>query len=726
MAKAWSFSSLGNPYNAPVQERARILAPLGFLLLLMVVFYPSLFLNRVLAPQALLWNVPPWSQLGGPNPTEQKALEEPVRTLVPRLALVQRYGWRVALWNPFVGGGRPGFLALGAEGIGPLALGASLLFSPPYQFNGLLLLHLALAFWGVYLLARRYLDPQGALLAGFVYALSGPVLSSWLTAAGSAMALGPWLWLAALSPTSWWAPVPLALCILSGGSCWPYVVGFLALAAWACQAHGWRLTKAFRLFWLATGAVVLALPSLYLAWFGVEKPGAWWLQAKAQPRPNFASLFLPAEELPLGRPWVFVGAVTLLLAALGASKLLPLQKMALWALALSLPLVFAPASWLPSFVGAFRPSGILALGVALLAGAGSQHLLALLPPGGRLWPTAGILAALLLRLVPAQASWLLWESRQRAQLPSPWTGELGQAQEPVLPLLTLLPPDTAALLGLADLRAGSLAGEPLYRSLLRPGADGVVTFSRIADPLLADLGALWLLEPAELSLVSAELFSKLQLDLASRQDGEFVLSVPPRATRLGLKIPGQPPFLQVVREDQRWILKPDKALAEENAGWHFYLIPSPMPAGRARLLSPSPLPATSLTLAWDCSGWDLEGERGTLRLWRQRFARPLAAWMDDGVPPPMVLSWQPGKLLLRTQREKAGELVLRLKFRPALLRLFVDGKPLPAEKGPGVWTTVKVPAGEHVVRAQWALPPGVLWAPLVGVFFLVLGRRLRL
>jgi hypothetical protein len=699
---------------------------LGLSLLWLLLGYPGLFFGRVLALQAPLWGVPPWSDLGGPNPMERAHLQEAATTLAPRLALVQRHGWALALWNPFVGGGRVGFLAMGAEGYAPLPVAAALLARKLYLGNVLLLLHTGLAFFGVYLLARRFLSPAAATLSGLTYALSGPVASSWCTASGSAAALGPWLWWAALAGSRPVGALAFALAMASGGESWGFVAGFVALALVSPLAASLQ-RRASQLALVLVSGLGLAAPSLALAVLGAETPGLWWLAGNPQSPPAFASLFFAPAEPPRNAPWVFLGAPVLVLALLGC--LLPgkLRRVGLVTVLASGLLVLAPTAALPPFLAAHRPGSTLACGVALLAGAGVELLLA---RAGSV-PKAAILAlafaAPVARLLPAAAVWLPWETRERATLPSPEAPAAPAAHQPVLPLLTL-PPDTPALLGLADARAKTFFGEPRYRGLLAPGAGGVVPFSRITDRKLAELGVTWLWEPQEVAVVSGELFARLEPATARRDPSTptYPLAVPGKATRLGLRVGHAPLFAFLEQSGRRFLLAEDRALAGESELWHFFLLPRDVPEGPARLVTDRQFAARhpELALGWDTSGWELAGEGGGVRLWRARHALPLASCdaPHPGDPPPQLLRWEPQGAVIEVETAQAQELVVRLKFRPHLLRVLLDGKPHRSHRAGEVWTAVPVPPGRHRVELRYALP-GVLWVLPALALLVLLPRR---
>ncbi|MGQ9496161.1 MAG: hypothetical protein ACUVRY_07925 [Thermoanaerobaculaceae bacterium] len=701
-----------------------LLAPLLFLVLLVAVFYPCFTFQRVLAPQGLLWHVPPWNDLGGPNPVEWPKLLPTALTLAPRLHLIQEHGLRLALWNPFIGNGRVGFFSFAADGYPPLAVLAALAVSSPYHWNALLLMELALAFSGAYLFARQFLSQEAASLTALGYCLSGPVLSQWPNLGGSAAALGPWLWLAVMGTRPLFTAALAALMLVTGGESWPFLLGSGVLAV-GTSPKGCRAAagKKWLLAMLAAG--LLAFPSLFLAFFGGEQPGLWWLKTQPKTPASWEMLVRPVQD-ENGGDAVYLGWPLVLLAVTGISQKGTAKRLALWTLCLALPMVFfLPLRSFPALAG-FRPKALLALGVAIAAGLGTEALLGRLSRGWRRQLFPGIAILVSYRLLLFGAEFLPWETTARARLPVPWGQPIWSAQEPLIPLLTLLPPDSGAFLGICDPRGRDLSGEPRYRATLGPAPDGSLHFAKITNPALAELGVSWLLEPEDPQVVRGTLASKVITQQAPREGFSYPLEVPARATRIGLSVASPPFFLRLEQGGETIVLPPDEDFAGAE-GWHFWSLPGEISQGPARLLADSSFARNhaKITVAWDVSGWKLVHEGDGFRLWRQRFARPLAAWEDWGAtqPAPKVVLWRPGLLRVTTAAQVDGNLVLRLKHRPFLLRVTLDGKEVKTKSAAKVWTAVPVPKGEHVLTAKYALPFWVWLPPVLGVGMFLRKKR---
>lgn len=720
-------------YNAAVTEGDRSLLACFLLVVVLALFYPALFLGQVLAPQAALWGYPPWSQLGGPNPFLHQPTNRLAFSLAPRLALIQREGTAVALWNPYIGGGRIGWLGMAADGYAPFSVVAALFAQDVHHWQALAFCVVILSFAGMFRLARRYLAPWPAVVSALVYTLSGPVVSAWLDVPGTVAAVVPWLLVFTLDLPRRGAVAGAALCAallwVSGGYGWPWLAP--PLLAGLVRSSNRVFTRTSGFLAVAAG-LALAFPSLFLAYFGGESPGFWWLEGRLQSASSPFDLFAGnVSAFGAERPWVFFGWPALLLAVMGALSQSRVRALAVGLTFLGAVAAFAPSAVLPAFLASFRPTLALALGIALLAGAGSERLVARAPGSWQPVVSGIVVLSVFLRALPAASLWLPWHSRERARLPWEAPTVPGfQREDLVLPLVTLFPTDSAAMAGLADVRARRFSGEPKLRQWLAPAPDGSLHFSRLSDTMLAKLGVRWLLEPRELSLVSGELFSRLILAESQGQNYRFPVTVPAGVTRLGLKVPAPPSFVHLLQNDQRFVLHADGALAQEAEGWWWWLVPEGVEPGQAWLVLASHRPTWGggLQLAWDCSGWELAHEAGSLRLWRQRWALPLAFFEGEAKNAGSLelLAASPQKLVVQTESPTAQRLGVRWKFRPHIHKAFLDGKPTILQQGSFPWSAVEVPAGSHRVTVKTSLPLAVWFGPLMALGILSIVRKAQL
>jgi len=757
---------------------------IAFVLLLGAVLFPALLLGRVVAPDVTLKNVPPWRVQWGPTPLPPARALAAATELGPRLHVIARDRFAAAVWNPWIGGGRPGWLASAREGGTPLVVTAAMLAAPGRAWTALVALQLALAFAGTVLVLRR-LGVTGwpAATGAVAYALSGAAASHWLDWQGSAMALGPFVLLPALGAGSTWRRRCAAWAAALAGllACGPPALPFIAFAAALALVGDRRLRPR-----ATVGSVALAV----LLALAVLAPRVALERHAGEPDAPPVSVTLPGPAAPLAAALVptppepadpsgaspavdasaaaFLGLPTLLLAAVGCWRSSARTRGVLLAVAgVSLLACLATEDVLARLAIAVRPFGPLALAIALLAGLGAAAITKQVPRPAA--PVVGMLlaAALLVRLLPPAVAALPFgaaaEARPTAALPA----EVGADGGRVLALLDAFPPDVGAGLGLADVRASSLAGEPRYRALLGIRDGVALTASRALDPRMARLGARWLLEPLPLRIVSGALFAAIEAGEAHRRpsllEGTAVYEIlaPDRVTRVGLPAEfGRPAQLVVATADRTERLLPDPALAEETERWWWFALPPGWPGGpttieiaRGDADWPERLP-----LVADRSGVRLFGEASGVRVWRsERASAPafLAAGTDPetaalpidprvvGLPTAVASDGaaprtgsgrvtlgrvDPAALDVEVEVAAPALLVLQVKHRPGLWRLSVDAEPVDAVRVDGVWTGVALAPGRHLVRARARLPLGA-WLLAATALFVIpalgAGRRGR-
>jgi hypothetical protein len=719
--------------------------------LLLTLLYPAIFMNCRLAPEASLKGQPPWRVQWGPFPNPSPLAVEAATTFGPRLAGIARDGLSVALWNPWIGGGRPGWLSSPAEGGAPLALPAAMLARTGWAWTALLCLELALAlasaFWVVSLLGAQ---PWPAAIGATAYALSGPVVGTWLGWQGSALALGPLALVPVLAApkrathrAAAWAAVLLVLAA-SGAPSVPFIALAVALEILARPLLGRPVRWGAPLVAVAL-VLALALPALWLERSGGETGAP---HATVPPSPAVARLvdFVSPPPPPDGTPVTtgvrvpaYLGGATLLLAVVGVVRL-PSRRRGFWlgALGVSIVLATLPATLLARVGVEQRPLGVVALAAAVFAAFGAQLLGERLRSGGA--KTVLGLAVWLLVMFPLiapAAQRLPFVPAAEARLPSPIPAERASATTRMVGLLGMLPPDIGATLGLADVRAISFPREPRYAALLAAGHAGELSVSRALDPQTARLAARWLLEPLPLHVVSGELFARIEpRDLRARRErspdglSRFGADVPPEACRLGLPARSAPDTVWLERPGLRSQLGPDAALASESDDWRWFAVPRSWPPGPATLAVPAIHTESGLMhVAWDASGLRVTREEKGVRVWDWGLARPLAfvatGLRPEGGPVPArptvvtvpadrvsglmplvadssgrtdVTGSTPTLVEIRVSVPHASLLVVQIKHRPALWRAAVEGHAVATERVDGVWTGVALPAGvSHVV-----------------------------
>ncbi len=762
-----------------MHRRGQNVPLLVLVIVLLTLLYPALFLGYRVAPEASLKGEAPWRAQMGPYPNPSALAVEAATHLGPRLASVAREGTAVALWNPWIGGGRPGWLASPAEGGAPLPLLAGLLARQGWPWTALIAVEIALAlaasFWALRALA---LGAWPAAIGATAYALAGPVAGHWLDWHGSGLALGPLAMLPALSrsgpPTrrvAAWAAV-LFLLLASGAPAVPFIALAAALVLLSRPLLGRKPELAAPLVALVLAAAMV-LPSLWLQRNGGE-PDAPPPPARVDPPPASLAAFLvpPASDdaVPGGSaaPAAYLGTATLLLAFVGVFQVRA-RPLGFWlgTLAVGTVVSFAPGQTLERFGISQRPLAVVAFAAAVLAAHGGELLCSRLREGGpRNAAGFAVWALLLAALLPSVARKLPFATPEEAELPSPVTLGPNGAASRMVALLGMLPPDVGATLALADVRAVAFRSEPRYSALLG-GRGGELSVTRALNPRVARLGARRVLEPLALHVVSGEIFAHVEVvdvppaDQAS-PDGlrRTPVSVPPRACRVGLPSLAGVTDVWLERPGLRTQLESDPALVPESDEWGWFAVPPGWPTGTARLAVAGPeTPRGVRSVAWDGSGLRLVSEEHGTRLWEWDRARPLAflaaGFQAEEGPMPAedlivtaprdrvdalrplaaadspgrlgVVSMNPTRIELSVEAQREALLVVQVKHRPALWMVTVNGGSVVPERVDGVWTGVRVPGGGSRVVLRARLPLSVwlsaLGAALATVALAARGRR---
>lgn len=729
--------------------------------LLVVLLYPALVLDRVVAPEASLKSVPPWSQQWGPLPAPAPVALEAATRLGPRLQGIARDGLSTAIWNPWIGGGRPGWLSSPREGGAPLTALAGLLARPAWVWTALLALQIAVAFGtATWVLHRLGGGAWPACAGGLAYALSGAVATQVLTWQGSALALGPAALLPAVMREARWTRraaawgAVVALLVLSGPPALPFVAMALVFEA-ITPERGSRPLRVAALVLGLVAAMAIALPAAWLEGIGAEAPASHEVEVARSPSPALRDLVVPlaagesagapASGRSAPRPGIdgraYLGVPVILLAALGI-LLGRGHARGVWlgALVTASVLCWIPPGGLRVLGLAERPFGVVALAAAALAALGVGALTGRMPPAWRSPVAAALCTLVALRLAPSFAAVIPFAEPAEARLTSPVPAEASSTGARFVAVLAAVPPDLGCTLAAADARAADLSREPAYAALLGLRADGELPLGRVLDASMPRLGVRWLVEPLPLRVVSGEVFAHVETVEAPRGEHGFAVIVPAGATRVGLPsdLAGGAPVLRQGRG--LWRLAPDDTLAAESDAWQWFAIPGDASGGESR---PAEVEVAagggSLPVVWDASGLRVFEEGQGARLWELVHATPLAFLADAPAgPAPAVPRRRPGESVaitgLRPSRiaatvtaGQAGLLVVQVKHRPRLWRAAVDGRPAVTAAASAVWTGLELPPGTHHVELAASLPPGLVALATCGILGLavlaVAGRR---
>jgi len=698
--------------------------------LLVAVLYPALLLGNRIAPEASLRGTAPWREQWGPHPQPRPAAVRAALVMAPRLTHLAAHGLEGALWNPYLGGGRAGWLASPAAGGAPLAALAGLAARPGWAFTALVASSVAVAFLATaWVLRRLGLSPWAAVTGALAYTLSGAVTSALLEPSGSAAALGPLALVPALGSggrglrrvAAWGAPA--VLLAWSGAAAIPFAAVAVALAALRDPRRAVATAGPV----LAAGLVAVAslTPRLWLA-SAAREPGAPAPTARmAAPLDSALALLVERQVDPALRvvatgvqppstaTAAFVGVPVLLLGLLGLARLRRGPDL-LWPAAALLAgaLAAAPAPVLAALGLAERPLPVVAFAIAVLAARGCEWLLQHLDEGpGRLLAGAAACLAVGARLLPAAAAHLPFAPAGEATLPSPLPAAACADGSRVAALLDAMPPDSAALLALRDARAADLSAEPAYAAALAAGADGRLTASDALDPGLAGLGVRWLIEPLPLRVVSGEVFAGVDVQPAVRiaalpgraeyavghAAGTFRIGLPTDALAVG--------SVAVVGPEGEVRLVEDGSLAGETTAWRWWSLPR---AAADRLVLACELAGGAappgIEVALDRSGLAVAGESLGARIWRRDDARDLATVAPAGGAEASLLEVSVRRVAVQVEAVTDVTLTILVKHRPGLWRATIDGAQAATTAADGVWTTVAVPRGTHRVVLEASLP----------------------
>jgi hypothetical protein len=726
----------------------------GLLLLLTVGFYPALFQGRRIAPEASLRAFPPWRVQSGPVQSPSPLAVAAALGFGARLQMIVGHGDQTALWNPWVGGGRAGWLAGPDEGGTPLALLAASLARRDNVWTALLALTIGMSFAGAFWLASRLgADAVAAALGGIAYALSGAAATAWLGPDGSAVALGP-VAIAIVSgpPTATflrhlgrWAAAAALL-----APCGRYAIPFVALAlAVECfRRPGRAMPRRLAAALLALAAALLAVvPSGWLEHASREDGAAVHTEpvetrrnsptALVEPFPDGDSTSGPATVRRGVSPRsgaAFVGAPVVLLALAGAASASGAGTGVWIAAALATgTALFAPIGLPRSLVEETHNAPIMALSLAMLAAFGATSLCRALPGRWR----SGVGTLLVLTVMARSASPALhrmpYAFPADARLTVPLLPEETASGSRFLGLVGALPPDVSAALAIPDVRAAALPREPRYAAALGIRDDQSIPLSRVDGSTLGKAGVRWILEPLPLNVLSGELFSRVEIVAARVQPGappRMELDVPAGTGRIGLQLSARTVPMLLHSGNRVTPLVRESSLDPESDIWRWFAFP-PAAGTAVTLLLPG-AEAPEPTVAVDTSRIRVAREGAGLRVWLVDDARPFVSFAADGEEVATgagleCAPFRPRSVECTTDSGQPGRVVALVKYRPRLWQASVDGRHVSSELVDGLWTSVPVPPGRHTVSLRARVPARVLAVGGTGIcsllLFLWFGRR---
>ncbi|MFN2238630.1 MAG: hypothetical protein ABR524_04505 [Thermoanaerobaculia bacterium] len=524
----------------------------GVVVALLVI--PTVFSGRVLSPNDVYYGHDPWRSLREIE-ARNPLMSDPPSSWMPLWSLL-RSSPDSFHWNPWVGGGIPGWGSAAAAVLSPVVLLPVLLVPLLFSYLAIVLTKLTVGFVLAYgWLREERLGRNGAALGALLFSACGVYSVWWLWQATNATVFYPavfWIlrraWAGRTTPVLPQIGLALALA-LSGFPATTLYVGWagLAYAAWLAASR-----RKLPVRELAKSALAVALAALLAAPF--LAPFASFIQrtgylegretvaaaaAGRYPAEHLLAFFDPYRLGDAGRGlWngdaalgisnnfnestIYLGFIALPLAAIGVFA--RRRDRWFWIAFFSglLLLLFAPWDSLANAIGSLpgvrysplaRLRFLLPLPAAWLAAAGAGMFFR---RRARLQLLAvGVLGAwLVLDLGAFAVRYLPFPSFEVARLPqSPAISRLQQEKAPfrVAPMFDFLWPNTSQLVRLEDVRS-HFGSEERWRRLLNrfaPGSFGstgtVVLFNSLNfdfdDPLVSFLNIRWFAEQPSIDIL---------------------------------------------------------------------------------------------------------------------------------------------------------------------------------------------------------------------------------
>ncbi len=517
-----------------------------------VFFFPTLFMGRIASPNDVFYNFEPWKTVRQVD-AQNSLINDPPTAYYTVLSLIKTDG-HAFHWNPFIGGGVPGF---GSTLLSPFSFFPALLLPLPWIYTGIILLKLNIAFFLTYLwLREERLGKYGAALGAIVFAAAGPIAVRWWWHVTNAAPLYPaLLWFALRTArgkrTPVWAIGLVAFCYAL--SAFPATMAYGAYAAAAYflfVAIRERRSKprVVAIACLATLLGVLATAPSFLSFAQLVRRSGYLVarsNAAAEhvfPLHHFA-LFVNPDHLGniALRDWrgdralgtlnnyieatVYVSVVALPLIALALANHRARSRwfwLAMLAIMLAAMFGFPPVSKIVANLPGFKYSPLTRIEMMMPIAA------AYLAAAGAAWLTRGrfrLLVAMLLA-VAASGDLAMFAGRfypyLEPALATPPTGptiSFLQAQPKpfrIAPFFDYLWPNSAELYRLEDIRS-HFSSEASYRRLLeRIDPSAVLTLSTVInfnslkfdfnDPLVSMLGVRYLLEQRSIDVIKWTIF----------------------------------------------------------------------------------------------------------------------------------------------------------------------------------------------------------------------------
>ncbi|HSP35300.1 MAG TPA: hypothetical protein VLU46_13370 [Thermoanaerobaculia bacterium] len=518
-----------------------------------VFFFPVFFMGRVVSPNDVFFNYEPWATYRPASMlrTQNTLLNDPATAYLPLMTLVKN-GWSAFQWNPYVGGGIPGFGSSASAVLSPFVFFPALAVPLPFVWTAMLLLKLNIAFFFAYAwLREERLGKRGAAIGAIVIAAAGVYTARWLWQITNATALYPaLLWVVRRTFNGKRTPIAVVALIalsyaLSGFpaamayGAW-LVVAYVVWCSVALQRDVGALKRAATRVALAVIlGLLVAAPSLVPFVQFLKRSGYLDMRvnATAMTYPlHHARSFLDPLRLgnPANKTWagdrslpvnnfieasIYVGASSLALALLG---LFARRRRAKWfwigATIVVLAIIFGFAPFIGRLPG-FKYSPLervvllLPVPVGFLAAAGAKLV------SRRTLVAAALGAIVAFDLGHFAGSFFPYLRPAETEIPTtPVISFLQRDTKPFrfVGLLTYMWPNSAEMFRIEDV-ASHFGSEAAYRRIVQridksawTGTSTVIQFNSLTfnfrDPLVSMLGVRYFLEHRSIDIVKWTIF----------------------------------------------------------------------------------------------------------------------------------------------------------------------------------------------------------------------------
>ncbi|HVR37518.1 MAG TPA: hypothetical protein VMU84_00365, partial [Thermoanaerobaculia bacterium] len=526
-----------------------------------VLFFPVLFMGRVVSPNDVYYNFEPWATYRPASAfiTQNSLLNDPPTAYYTLISLLKHEPGAFH-WNPYIASGVPGFGSSGAAVLSPFILIPALAVPLPWVYTAILFLKFNAALLFAYLWLREEgLGNRGAAIGAIVVAGAGIYAVRWLWQLTNATALFPLLLFLVRRAfnrkrTPIWLLTLIALAYALAGFPAAMAYGaYLALAYAIFLAIRFRRLPALRLgeaLLAAVLALAIAAPSLVSFAQLIRRTGYLGIRQNAAlvafPASHWRS-FLDPDRLgsPASKDWIgdralgplnnfiestiYLGIATIFLAALAlANRRTQTRWFWIFATLVILACMFGlfGIEHLAARVPGIKYSWLARVGMLLpvaagyLAGCGAAM-------GDRLKPVLRSIVAGAFAIVVA-FDLALFAGRfypfllpSDAAVPATPTIQFLRAERGpfrVAPFFIDLWPNSSELFRIEDMRS-HFSSEETYRKMLQridpsswDGRSTILQFNSLQfnfnDPLVGMLGVRWYLEQRSIDIVKWTTFKE--------------------------------------------------------------------------------------------------------------------------------------------------------------------------------------------------------------------------